>query len=53
MNGWLQNFENRIDLRWYIFALPGLIVTVIALGTVSIHTIKAAKVNPAKSLRYE
>lgn len=53
MNGWLQNFENRIALSWYIFALPGLFVTVIALGTVSIHTLKAARLNPAKSLRYE
>jgi putative ABC transport system permease protein len=53
MTEWLQNFENRIALSWYIFALPGLIVILIALGTVSIHTLKVARVNPARSLRYE
>jgi putative ABC transport system permease protein len=40
-------------MSWYIFALPGLIVMLIALGTVSVHTWKVARVNPAKSLRYE
>lgn len=53
MSEWLQNFENRIALSWYVFALPGLMVTIIALGTVSIHTLKVASVNPAKSLKYE
>ncbi|HEY9049688.1 MAG TPA: ABC transporter permease [Ohtaekwangia sp.] len=53
MNGWLQDFANRITLEWWIFALPSLLVISIALLTVSIHTIKAARVNPAKSLRYE
>jgi putative ABC transport system permease protein len=53
MNAWLENFQNRISLNWYIFALPGLAVIFIALATVSLHTWKAARVNPAKSLRYE
>jgi len=53
MGEWLLNFEHRIPLSWYIFAIPGLIVILVALGTVSIHTWKVARVNPAKSLRYE
>jgi putative ABC transport system permease protein len=53
MTEWLQNFQYRIAMSWYIFALPGLIVMLIALGTVSVHTWKVARVNPAKSLRYE
>jgi putative ABC transport system permease protein len=53
MGEWLQNFENRIPLSWYIFALPGLVVIMVALITVSIHTLKVARVNPAKSMRYE
>ncbi|MBL0745005.1 ABC transporter permease [Chryseolinea lacunae] len=53
MNGWLQDFATRIDLSWWIFALPSLVVVFVALVTVSIHTLKAARTNPVKSLRYE
>jgi putative ABC transport system permease protein len=53
MNSWLEEFAHRIDLAWWIFALPSLIVISIALLTVSIHTLKAARTNPTKSLRYE
>ena len=53
MNQWLSDFANRISLSWWIFALPSFAVITIALVTVSIHTLKAARTNPAKSLRYE
>ncbi len=53
MDNWLTDFANRISLSWWIFALPSLLVVVIALFTVSIHTLKAATINPVKSLRYE
>lgn len=53
MTNWLQDFSNRISLDWWIFALPSLLVIFIALLTVSIHTLKAARTNPVKSLRYE
>ncbi len=53
MNNWLQDFSNRISLDWWIFAVPSLLVVFIALSTVSIHTLKAARTNPVKSLRYE
>jgi putative ABC transport system permease protein len=53
MTSWLQDFATRIALSWWIFALPGLLITFIALLTVSIHTIKAAIANPVTSLRYE
>jgi putative ABC transport system permease protein len=53
MNNWLQEFANRINLSWWIFALPSLIVIAIALFTVSFHTLKAASTNPAHSLRVE
>jgi putative ABC transport system permease protein len=53
MNGWLQDFANRIDFTWWIIAIPSLVVIAIALVTVSLHTLKAARTNPAKSLRYE
>jgi putative ABC transport system permease protein len=53
MNNWLQSFANRIPLAWWIFALPSLLVILIAFLTVSIHTIRVARTNPVKSLRYE
>lgn len=53
MNSWLLDFASRISLQWWIFAAPSLLVVFIALLTVSVHTIRAAKTNPARSLRYE
>ncbi len=53
MNGWLEDFAHRIDLSWWLIAVPSLLVIAIALITVSVHTLKAARTNPAKSLRYE
>ncbi len=53
MNSWLQDFATRIPLSWWIFALPSFTVIVIALVTVSVHTLKAAMSDPVKSLRYE
>ncbi|MEQ9414887.1 MAG: FtsX-like permease family protein [Cyclobacteriaceae bacterium] len=53
MNNWLQDFANRINLSWWIFALPSLVVIFIAMFTVSFHTLKAARTNPARSLRVE
>jgi putative ABC transport system permease protein len=53
MNAWLEDFAYRIPLSWWIFALPSVAVVIVALLTVGIHTLKAARVNPVKSLRYE
>jgi putative ABC transport system permease protein len=53
MNNWLQSFANRIPLTWWIFAVPSLLVILIAFLTTSIHIIRVAMTNPVKSLRYE
>ncbi len=50
---WLQNFEYRIDLEWWMFVLAGIVGVVIALMTVSFQSVKAALMNPVKSLRTE
>jgi putative ABC transport system permease protein len=50
---WLQGYAFRIEVNMWLFILPALLVWVIALLTVSVQTIKAAKSNPVKSLRYE
>jgi putative ABC transport system permease protein len=53
MSGWLEGFASRIQLSWLIFALPSLLVTLVAMVTVSVHTVRAAKSDPVKALRYE
>jgi len=52
-NKWLENFAYRISIEWWIFLIAGLATLLIALLTVSFQTIKAAIVNPVKSLRTE
>jgi putative ABC transport system permease protein len=53
MNNWLQAYAYRIGIGWWVFALSGLIAVIIAFGTISFQTIKAALVNPVKTLRAE
>jgi putative ABC transport system permease protein len=53
MSRWLQNFAYRIDMKIWIFILPGSIALLIGLLTVSYQTIKAATANPVDSLRHE
>lgn len=53
MNKWLEDFSYRIEVSWWILALAGFLAIVIAILTVSYQSIKAAIVNPIKSLRTE
>lgn len=53
MYQWLKDFAFRIDISWWIFLIAGLIAFAIAIFTVSFQAIKAAVVNPVKSLRSE
>jgi putative ABC transport system permease protein len=53
MNNWLQNYEYRISMSWWIFIAAGLVALLIALLTISVQTIKAAVANPVYSLRSE
>ena len=51
MNKWLQGYNYRISIEWWVFALAGSISVLIAIGTISFQAIKAALANPVKSLR--
>jgi putative ABC transport system permease protein len=53
MNNWLQKYDYRTTISWWVFALSGLGVMLITLLTVSFQAIKAALANPVKSLRTE
>ncbi len=53
MRNWLQGYEYRTTLSWWVFAVTGLGAVAITLLTVSFQSIKAALTNPVKSLRTE
>ncbi len=53
MERWLNDFAYRIELEWWYFAGAGLSALVIAGLTVSVQAVKAAVMNPVKSLRSE
>jgi putative ABC transport system permease protein len=53
MDNWLQGFAYRITPGLDVFLLAGLTAVLIAWVTVSYQSIKAAIINPVKSLRSE
>ena len=53
MNQWLENYQYRAPVVWWIFGAASVIALIITLLTVSFHAIKAAIANPVKSLRTE
>ena len=53
LSGWLQQYAYHTDIAWWIFALSGAGAQVITLLTVSFQSVKAALMNPVKSLRSE
>ena len=53
MHNWLQHYTYRTELSWWVFALTGAGAVIITLLTVSYQSIKAALMNPVKSLRSE
>ncbi len=53
MNEWIQKYEYRTEISWWIFAAAGVGALSITLLTVSFQAIKAALMNPVKSLKSE
>ncbi|GAB3698889.1 ABC transporter permease [Spirosoma flavus] len=53
LGNWLQKYQYHTDLSWWIFAGTGAGALLITLLTVSFQSIKAALINPVKSLRSE
>jgi putative ABC transport system permease protein len=53
MTNWLQKYQYRSDIAWWIYASAGVGALVITLLTVSYQSIKAALANPVNSLRTE
>jgi putative ABC transport system permease protein len=53
MRNWLQDFAYHTEINWWVFAMAGIVSLTIALFTISFQSIRAALMNPVKSLRSE
>lgn len=53
MNMWLDDFAYKVTINWLVFAFAGLLAISITLLTVSFEVIRAAMVDPVKSLKRE
>jgi hypothetical protein len=53
MSRWLEDYANRTDLSWWVFAAAFVSTILIAMFTLSFHAIKTAIANPVSSLRTE
>lgn len=53
MQKWLQNYPYRVSVSWWMFGFATLFIFLVAVATISFHSIKAALVNPVKNLRTE
>ncbi|GAB2790204.1 ABC transporter permease [Rhabdobacter roseus] len=50
---WLQQFAYRITTEWWVFVVAGFMAVAVALLTISFQALKAALMDPVKSLRSE
>ncbi len=53
MHQWLLDFAFRISIAWWVLVMAGVLAVIIAFVTISFQSIKAALMNPVKSLRSE
>jgi putative ABC transport system permease protein len=53
LHKWLEDFVFRIDIAWWIFILAGVVTALVAVITISLQAVKAARTNPVKNLRTE
>lgn len=50
-NQWLAQYDYRVEISWMIFVLTGVLALIITLLTVSYQALRAAWMNPVKTLR--
>lgn len=53
MSNWLEKFAYHMNIGWQVVAVAGFILALVALLTVSFHSIRTALSNPVDALRYE
>lgn len=53
LSSWLESYEYRISLEWWVFASAVIGALVLTIATISFKSIGVAKLNPAKTLKDE
>jgi hypothetical protein len=53
MEKWLENYDYKVNIAWWIFLLAGAGTLLLALITISIQMIRAAVMNPINTLKHE
>ncbi|RYD84827.1 MAG: FtsX-like permease family protein, partial [Sphingobacteriales bacterium] len=53
MQQWLQDFAYRVDIKWWVVLVSGGAASLVAFLTIGFQSVKAALINPVKSLRSE
>ncbi|MEM9328784.1 MAG: FtsX-like permease family protein [Bacteroidota bacterium] len=53
LQGWLNQFAYRVDIVFWPFLLAGAVTLSVALLTMGYHALRASRINPVESLRYE
>lgn len=51
MNRWLQDFANRIEIQWFVFAVAAMVALLTGVMTMGFQTVRVAKANPIKALK--
>jgi len=53
INRWLESFSRHIDVQWYLFVISALVTVLITISITSYHALRASRMNPADTLKYE
>jgi len=53
MSKWLDNFSYKAGIGWWVFIVAFVIAAIVVLSTVIIQSLKASRLNPVRTLRYE
>jgi putative ABC transport system permease protein len=53
MKKWLQQYAYNTGIAWWLFVAAGAGALAIALATVSFQAVRASRINPAVTLKYE
>lgn len=53
MNRWLSQYAYKIDIRWWVFLVAGIIALLIALLTVGLQALRTARANPVDAIKSE
>ena len=53
LRAWLDNYAHKISLTWWMFAVPAVVITAMAVVTVTLQTFQLALKSPAESLKHE